>query len=277
MTGAASPGGPAGPRRATGPRSAAGSRGFAGPGPAAWVAGARPALPDWAGAGVERWSLQRAQRRADRGRRWARRWSAGSATAWAVVAALSPVPAVLDRWEWLLLGAVSAVRAALAGRELAALGRDDDALPMPVAPAPGPWEMRGSAAAEPLRRGEAALVALAAMIRSMPAGPARALLLGAAGGGAELVDGLRVGATRVVACESAMRAVAHPERRADLARARDGLVATMTTSVATFDDLLAAAGETVGSVSTTAAGLARLRADTETLREYATALRTLAG
>ena len=51
----------------------------------------------------------------------------------------------------------------------------------------------------------------------------------------------------------------------------------MTTSVATFDDLLAAAGETVGSVSTTAAGLARLRADTETLREYATALRTLAG
>ncbi|SNQ49073.1 conserved hypothetical protein [Frankia canadensis] len=238
---------------------------------------AGPALPDWAGAGYERWSLRRAQRRAGRGRRWARRWSAGSATLWAAVAALSTVPAVLDRWEWLLLGAVSAARAALAGRELAELGRDEDALPMPTAAAPGPWELRGSAAAEPLRRGEAALVALAAMTRSIAESPARVLLRGGVAGGAELVDGLRAGAVRVVACESAARAVAHPDRRAELLRTRDGLVATMTTSVATFDDLLVAAAEAVGSVSTAAPGLERLRADTEVLREYAAALRALTG
>jgi hypothetical protein len=193
------------------------------------------------------------------------------------VAALSPVAAVVDGWGWLAVGAVSVVRVGLAGRELATLRREDDGLPLPSAPAPRPWELRGSAAAEPLRRGEAALSALAAMTRSVGPGAARSLLQGAVAGGAELVDGLRVGAARVVACESAVRAVAHPERRAELSRTRDGLAGTMRTSADTFDDLLVAAGEVVGSVSPSAPGLARLRADTEVLREYAAALRALAG
>ncbi|WP_261553826.1 phage shock envelope stress response protein PspM [Frankia tisae] len=237
-----------------------------------------PALPAWVGADVERRSLLRAERRAGRGLRWARRRETATASIWTGVAALTPVAAVAyDSWGWLVAGGAALARAALAGRELGLLRRVDGGLPLPRSPEPSPWELRRSAAAEPLRRGEAALAALAAMTRSLGPGPARTLLQTTAAGAADLVDGLRLGAARVVACEAAARAISHPGRRAELARTTEALVATMTTSVAVFDDLLAAAGEAVGTVSSSAPGLIRLREDTEMLRGYAAALRDLAG
>ncbi|KQC37629.1 hypothetical protein UK82_14610 [Frankia sp. ACN1ag] len=235
-------------------------------------------MPAWVGADVERRSLERAERRAGRGLRWARRREAASVSIWTGVAALTPVAAVAyDSWGWLVAGGAALARAALAGRELGLLRRADNGLPLPRTPAPSLWELRRSAAAEPLRRGEAGLAALVAMTRSLGPGPARTFLQTAVAGAAELVDGLRVGAARVVACEAAVRAISHPGRRAELARSTEALVATMATSVAVFDDLLAAAGETVGTVSSSAPGLIRLREDTEALREYAAALRDLAG
>ncbi|WP_157734151.1 MULTISPECIES: phage shock envelope stress response protein PspM [Frankia] len=237
-----------------------------------------PSLPAWVGADVERRSLVRAERRAGRGLRWARRREAAAVSIWTGVAALTPVAAVVDdSWGWLVAGGAALARAALAGRELALLRRADGGLPLPRTPAPSPWELRRSAAAEPLRRGEAGLAALMAMTRSLGPGAARSLLQTAAAGAADLVDGLRVGAARVVACEAATRAVSDSGRRAELARTTEALVASMTTSVAVFDDLLAAAGEAVGTVSSSAPGLIRLREDTETLRGYAAALRDLAG
>nr|WP_235826364.1 hypothetical protein [Candidatus Frankia alpina] len=237
-----------------------------------------PALPAWVGADVERRSLLRAERRAGRGLRWARRRETATASIWTGVAALTPVAAVAyDSWGWLVAGGAALARAALAGRELGLLRRVDGGLPLPRNSAPSPWELRRSAAAEPLRRGEVALAALAAMTRSLNPGPARTLLQTTAAGAADLVDGLRLGAARVVACEAAARAISHPGRRAELTRTTEALVATMTTSVAVFDDLLAAAGEAVGSVSSSAPGLIRLREDTEMLRGYAAALRDLAG
>ncbi|MCK9897387.1 hypothetical protein MXD60_22815, partial [Frankia sp. AgB32] len=149
--------------------------------------------------------------------------------------------------------------------------------PAPPGRAPGGGGGGGGAGPAPLRRGEAAQSALAAMTRSVGAGPARSMLRGAVAGGVELVDGLRVGAARVVACEAAIRAVADPARRAELVRARDGLAATMRTSTGVFDDLLVAAGEVVAGVPSAALGLDRLEADTQALRQYAAALRDLAG
>lgn len=218
------------------------------------------------------------QRRDVRGRRWVGRWVAVTTAGWSAVAALSPVGAVLGGWEWLLLGAVAVARAGLGGRELAALHRDDAMVRLPGAVAPSPWELRGSAAAAPLRRGEAALGALVALARSLSStGPPSVLAYGAAGGAVEVVDGLRLGAVRVVACEAAMRAVVDPGRRAGLVQARDDLVAVMRTSAAGLDDLLVAAVEVVGGAAAGAADLERLRADTELLREYAQALRSLTG
>ncbi|CAO5148979.1 conserved hypothetical protein [Frankia sp. AiPs1] len=240
-----------------------------------------PGLPDWLGAGVERRSLRRLQRRDGRGRRWAGRWVATTTAGWSAVAALSPVGAVLGGGEWLLLGAAALVRAGLGGWELARLRRVDEAVALPRTVAPSPWELRGSAAAAPLRRGETALGALAALARSLGqagrSGPAASLVRGAVVDGVELVNGLRIGAVRVTACEAAMRAMADPARRAEVARARDELAATMQTSVAGMDELLAAAVEVVGGARPSAADLERLRADSELLREYARALRSLAG
>ncbi len=192
------------------------------------------------------------------------------------MAAASPIVAVAGQHEsWLMVGAAAVLRAGLSGWETATLRRDGDALPAPSAPPPRPWQLRGSAAAEPLRRGEAALSALAAMTRSLGSGPARTMLRGAVAGGVELVDGLRAGAARVVACETAIRAVADPVRRAELVRSRDSLAATMRTSTGLFDDLLVAAAEVVAGVSPAAPGLDRLEADTQALRQYAAALRDL--
>ncbi|MCK9876229.1 hypothetical protein MXD59_10645 [Frankia sp. Ag45/Mut15] len=243
------------------------------------AAAAVPALPDWVGAEVERRSLRRVQRREVRGRRWVGRWVAVTTTGWSALAALSPVGAVLGGWEWLLLGVAALARAGLGGRELAELHRDDAALRLPGANAPSPWALRGSAAAAPLRRGEAALGALVALARSLgdSAGPSGGLLRGAVTGAVEVVDGLRLGAGRMVACETAMRAITDPQRRAGLVRTHDELAAAMVASAAGLDDLLVAAVDVVGGSAPTTADLARLHADTELLREYAGALRSLAG
>ncbi|ABD12886.1 hypothetical protein CcI156_09735 [Frankia sp. CcI156] len=237
----------------------------------------RPALPDWVRADVERRSLLRTERRAGRGVRWARRRAAVTAFGWIAVASVTPVAAVVDGWGWLVVGAAAIIRAGLAGWETAVIRREDRGFALPSAPAPPPWALRHSAAAEPLRRGEAGLAALVAMARTLAPGAARGPVRAAVAGAADLVDGLRVTAMRVVACERAARAVTYPARRAEILATRKDLVAEMSASVATLDDLLAAASEVVGTVVASSPDLARLTQQIEALRGYAAALRELSG
>jgi ABC-type transporter Mla subunit MlaD len=71
--------------------------------------------------------------------------------------------------------------------------------------------------------------------------------------------------------------VTYPARRAEILATRKDLVAEMSASVATLDDLLAAASEVVGTVVASSPDLARLTQQIEALRGYAAALRELSG
>jgi hypothetical protein len=114
------------------------------------------------------------------------------------------------------------------------------------------------------------------MARSLPAGPTSGALRAAVASGAEVVDGLRTHAGRVVACEAAARAVADRRRRMEILGTADALVTAMEKAVTALDDLLAAASEVVGTVSAVRPdGLALLTERAEALRGYAAGLREL--
>ncbi|MCK9897388.1 hypothetical protein MXD60_22820, partial [Frankia sp. AgB32] len=165
--GGARPAGGGHERAASAPSGAAWGRGWAGepgrlremfdrradgvrPAAQAAMAAVRPGLPDWIGADVERRSLRRAERRAGRPRRWARRWAAGRTAGWSAVAAAAPIVAVAEQHaSWLARGVAAALRAGLAGWEMATLRRDGEALPVPTALAPRPWQRRGSGGGRP--------------------------------------------------------------------------------------------------------------------------------
>lgn len=238
-----------------------------------WLTGLAPALPDWIGADLDRRAVVRSERLATR---YARR-AAGSARWWTIAAAVTPVAAAVDHeWAWLAVGAVALMNGALWAREAALANRRDPGLPLPSVPAPGLRSLRGSAAAEPLRRGEAAIVAFAAMARASPPGPTAAAVRCAMASAGAAVDGLRLRAARVTACEAAARAVANPARRAELSTIVRALVDDMTAAVRALDDLLGAAGDVIGAVSPRPHELAALGDATEALRGYAAAWRELA-
>src|SRR4030095_4211107 len=94
-------------------------------------------------------------------------------------------------------------------------------------PPPSPMALRGSAAAEPLLRGESGMAALAAMGRTSAPGPGAEALRDAMAAAADVVDGLRVLAARVVACEAAVRAIADPRRRREVQASAGALVDQM--------------------------------------------------
>ncbi|SQD94963.1 hypothetical protein E0504_23205 [Parafrankia sp. BMG5.11] len=242
------------------------------------AAAVTPALPDWIRADVERRSLERSERRFGRATRRARRRATFSTQAWTAAAAASPAAAFIDHaWGWFVFGGAALVRAGLSYRELRAFRDRDDALPMPAVPAPGAVALRRSAAARPLRRGEAGLAALVALARSVEDRPPAAPVRTAVAGAVRLVDGLRVSAGQVLACESAARAVADPVRRANILATSAQLLDGMNRAADALDGLLAAATEIVGTVAAPAAELHRLTEDVERLRAYADGLSELMG
>ncbi len=235
-------------------------------------------LPDWLRADIERRSLLRGEQRLVRTQARLRRRAAASARVWAGVAVLTPAAAVLDgTWKWLVVGAGALVRAGLSWRQ-ARLAPVLPALPLPMAPLPSRLMLRGSAAAEPLRRGEAAMVALAAMLRALPPGAAAETVRAAMVSAAQVVDGLRVEAGRVLACESAARTVAGPGRRAEITATISDLVSSMTTAADALDGMLAAASDLLASTSSTLSPAGRdggLEHGTAALRGFADGLREL--
>ncbi|WP_131768255.1 phage shock envelope stress response protein PspM [Candidatus Protofrankia californiensis] len=236
-------------------------------------------LPDWLRADIERRSLLRGEQRLVRTQARLRRRAAASARVWAGVAVLTPAAAVLDgTWEWLVVGAGALVRAGLSWRQARLAPVLPPALPLPMAPLPSRLMLRGSAAAEPLRRGEAAMVALAAMLRALPPGAAAETVRAAMASAAQVVDGLRGEAGRVLACESAARTVADPGRRAEITATISDLVSSMTTAADALDGMLAAASDLLASTSSTLPPAGRdggLERGTAALRGFADGLREL--
>ncbi|AEH10892.1 MULTISPECIES: phage shock envelope stress response protein PspM [Protofrankia] len=205
-------------------------------------------LPEWLRADIERRNLLRGEQRLIRAQARQRRRAAASARAWSGVAVLTPAVAVLDgTWGWLVVGVGALVRAGLSWRQARAAPALPAALPLPTAPLPSRLRLRGSAAAEPLHRGEAAVVALAAMLRSLPPGAAAEAVRAAMASAAQVVDGLRGQAARVLACESAARTVVDPGRRAEITTTIKGLVSSMTTEADALDEMLAAASDLLAS------------------------------
>ncbi|WP_026240122.1 phage shock envelope stress response protein PspM [Parafrankia discariae] len=242
------------------------------------AAAVTPALPDWIRADVERRSLERSERRFGRSVRRARRRAAISTQAWTAAAAASPAAAFIDHsWGWFVFGGAALVRAGLSYRELRAFQDTADAPALPVVPAPTAMALRRSAAARPLRRGEAGLAALVALARSVADHPPAAPVRTAVAGAVRLVDGLRVSAGQVLACEAAARAVADPARRAGILATSAQLLDGMNRAADALDGLLAAATEIVGTVAAPAAELRRLTEDVDRLRAYADGLSELMG
>jgi hypothetical protein len=204
-------------------------------------------MPDAMAVEVERRGAQRAARAATRYARRAR-WTAGS---WAALAAvITPAGAALggpEWWLWLLTGAGSLVNSGLWALQAARADRHNPGPPLPTAAAPSVRALTGSAAAEPLRRGEEAINAFLALARPVPAGPTADVIRSAMASAAEVVDGLRMRANRVVACEAAARAVADRSARSQLDGTTQALVREMSTAVQALDELVAAAADVVGA------------------------------
>ncbi|EFC78741.1 hypothetical protein, partial [Frankia sp. EUN1f] len=251
----------------------AGGFGFSGA-----AAAVTPGLPDWLRADVERRSFENSRRRLDRPFRRARRRALNSARIWAAAAAASPVAAVAaDEWGWLGFGAAALVQAAVSFREFRT--SPDTGLPVPCVAPLKAMEIRRSAAARALRRGEAGLAALAALLLAVEARPAAAQVLRATETAARLVDDLRSTARRVLACESALRAVSDRAVRAEIGATSARLLAGMDQAADLLDGLLAAATQIVGTVTVAGSSprLAELTADVERLRTYADGLSELLG
>lgn len=217
-----------------------------------------PALPDWARAEVERRTLERAERRdrrlALRPYRRARR----SVQSWLAGAAVTPLAAAVDvvgddssgnLLGWLAVGLGCLLGAGMAHREASRAAVTPPGLPLATAPAPKPAALWRSAAAAPLRRGESALNAFAAMMRSLGPGPTTETLRSAMVAAAEVVDGLRVYASRVVAFEAAARAMSDRARRREVDNRAEVLLARMTAAAEGLDELLDAASEMVAAAS----------------------------
>ncbi|WP_322747863.1 MULTISPECIES: phage shock envelope stress response protein PspM [unclassified Frankia] len=240
-------------------------------------------LPEWLRADVERRSLVRGERRLVRGHARRRRRAERSTRLWIGVAVLAPaIAAVEGSWGWLVVAAGALARAGLAWHQAqGAASLSPVVLPLPSAPLPSRVRLYGSAAADPLQRGEAAIAALAAIMRASPPGPAAEAVRAAMASAAEVVDSLRNRAQHVLACESAARAVADASRRAEIISTVSDLVSAMNAAVQALDAMLAAATDllasTVSTVSTplTPGQLDGLDRQTATLRAFAEGLRDL--
>ncbi|MDT3443103.1 MULTISPECIES: phage shock envelope stress response protein PspM [unclassified Pseudofrankia] len=203
-------------------------------------------MPDAMAAEMERRGAQREARAATRYARHAR-WTAGGWAALAAVITPAGVAFGHEWWMWLLAGAGSLVNSGLWALQAARADRQTPGPPLPVSAAPGVRALTGSAAAGPLRRGEEAISAFLALARPVPPGPTADVIRSAMASAAEVVDGLRMRANRVVACEAAARALADRSARAQLAGTVQALAEEMNTAVRALDDLVAAAAEVVGA------------------------------
>ncbi|MBL7501326.1 hypothetical protein I6A84_37015 [Frankia sp. CNm7] len=253
-----------------------------------------PKVSDAVAGDLDRRAAWREARQATRFSRRAR-WTAGC---WAAFAAVStPVGVAVggaDWWLWLATGAGALANGGLWAWQAARAERRNPGPPIPQAPAPSVRALSGSAAAGPLRRGEGTITAFLALSRPVPPGPTAEVIRSAMAAAAEVVDGLRLRAGRVVACEAAAKAVADPAGRAQLTATAKALVEEMTAAARALDDLVAATAEVVGAGVRATAGdasaglaaggaalgvtpvdLAGLAERAESLRGYAAALRDL--
>ncbi|WP_239333690.1 hypothetical protein [Frankia sp. CiP3] len=232
-------------------------------------------LPDRLRADIERQRLIRGEQRLVRAYDRRRRRATRSTRLWAGVAIAAPTMAVLeDSWGWLVVGAGALARAGLAWRQAQlAVSSSPSALPL-LSRA----RLSGSAAAEPMQRGEAAMAALTAIMQASPPGPAAEAVRTAMASAAEVVDTLRNRAQRVLACESAARVVTDVDRRTEIISTVSELVSSMNTGVRALDNMLAAASDLLAStVSTqlTPGQLDSLDRQTATLRAFAEGMRDL--
>ncbi|WP_232425309.1 hypothetical protein [Pseudofrankia inefficax] len=259
----------------------------------------RPRVPDAVGADLERraaWRQTRAAGRYVRRAQWTAGWWAGFGV---ITAGIGEAIDPSAGWLWLAVGAGALVNSGVWVAHAARYRLRNPGPPLPVAPAPGVRALTGSAAAAPLRRGEAAITAFLALSRPLPPGPTADVVRGAMASAAEVVDGLRLRASRVIACEEAARAVTDPAGRAQVNAAARALVAEMEAAMRALDELVAASAEVVGAGAAAGglplagvagprpvggAGLGMspvdvdgLAAQAENLRGYAAGLRELAG
>jgi hypothetical protein len=236
-------------------------------------------LPDWLRADIERRNLVRNERRLARAYVRRQQWATRSTQLWAGVAVAAPAVAVAGgSWEWLIVGAGAAARAGLSWRQARSVATAaPPAMPLPTAPSPSRARLYGSAAAEPLQRGEAAVVALGGILQALPAGPAAEAVRVAMASAAEVVDRLRNRAHHVLACEAAARAVTDVDRRSAIVAGVSDLVSVMRAEVQALHDMLAAASELLATASTplTPGQLDSLDRQTATLRAFAEGLRDL--
>lgn len=235
-------------------------------------------MPDWIRADVDRRLFVHTEWRARRAASRPRRRALVSARAWTTLAVgCLPVAAIEHAWAWAVVGGLAAARGGLSWRDARRAAAGESAgLSMPSVAPPPPGALRRSAAAEPLRRGESALMALGAAVRTLPVGPVAEQGRAAMATGAAIVDELRGQAHRVLACEAAERAGTDPGHRASARARSEGLAAEMAVTAAHLDELLAAAGEVVAALPGAGRHPDQLRAQTETLRGTAAALRDLA-
>lgn len=90
---------------------------------------------------------------------------------------------------------------------------------------------------------------------------------------AEIVDGLRVLAARVVACEAAARAIADPRRRREVWANAEALLAQMRHAATGMGGLLQAATDLVATATTQLGGHSRLDDEILALRALAAGMR----
>jgi hypothetical protein len=254
-------------------------------------------VPDAVGADLERRAAWRETRTTSRYVRRAYR-TAGWWAGFGVVTTAIGEAADPSIW-WLAAAAGAAVNAGLWVVNAARYRQQNPTPPLPTAPAPSVRALTGSAAAGPLRRGEATITAFLALARPLPPGPSAEVIRGAMASAAEVVDGLRLRASRVIACEGAARAVADPAGRAQITEAARTLLGEMEAAVRALDGLVGASAEVVGAGAAVggegppgpavgpvpvgaALGLSpfdleSLTAQAESLRGYAAGLRELTG
>jgi len=242
----------------------------------------RPKMPDAVGADLERRAAWRAARAAGRYARRAQR----TAGWWVGLGALTALFGLAfdpsDWLAWLGTGAGALLGGGVWAAEAARFRRDHPAPPLPTAPAPSVRALTGSAAAGPLRRGEAAITAFLALARPLPPGQTADAIRAATVSAAQIVDGLRLRAERVIACEAAVKAVTDPVGRAQVTGTARALIDEMDAGARAVEDLVAAAAEVVGAGLVTGdyrppVELDGLAAQAERLRGYAAGLRELAG
>jgi hypothetical protein len=201
--------------------------------------------------------------------------------AWGALAVASPLVAVAGGpWEWFVVAGGAALRGGLAWREGRRASRLALALTLPEPSVPAPRSSRGrsSASAGPMRRCDAALRALTAMTRSVPAGPAHDSLRAAMVPAVEVVDGRRLQAGRVIAVETARDAVADRARRAEIGATLKSLLAEMDAAITALEAMIAAASDVVAALPSGVADdrLHLLGWRTDALRGFADGLRAAA-